>query len=127
MLTELGLSAALEEHAEQLGQRISLDVPGHRLPPTAEMTLYYALTEALTNAHKYANADAMSVIVRIGESDVVGEVVDNGIGGASVTLGGGLHGVEDRVRVARGQFEVESPPGNGTRVRVTLPIEMAKS
>jgi signal transduction histidine kinase len=121
-LTERGLAAALEEDVEGLGRRVVLDIPPDRLPPDVEITLYYCLKEGLTNAERYAQASTIAVRVRIGPDEVVGEVVDDGVGGAKPTLGGGLRGVEDRARAARGRLALVSVPGAGTTQTVTLPL-----
>ena len=49
------------------------------------------------------------------------EVVDDGIGGASESVGSGLEGLRDRIEAIGGRFEVDSPPGRGTRVAATIP------
>ena len=49
------------------------------------------------------------------------EVVDDGIGGASESVGSGLEGLRDRIEAIGGGFEVESPPGRGTRIAATIP------
>jgi signal transduction histidine kinase len=50
------------------------------------------------------------------------EVVDDGVGGADPGRGSGLEGLEDRVEALDGTFDVDSPPGGGTRVRATIPM-----
>ena len=50
------------------------------------------------------------------------EVTDDGCGGAEPAEGSGLGGLPDRVEALDGTFEVESPPGAGTRVRAELPL-----
>ena len=49
------------------------------------------------------------------------EVVDDGIGGASESVGSGLEGLRDRIEAIGGKFEVDSPPGRGTRIAATIP------
>lgn len=122
-----GLAGALEEAAEGFGRRIRLDVPAERFAPRLELAMYYILSEALTNVIKHAGAESVHVRVDVSSHAVVGEVVDDGRGGATVTLGGGLHGVEDRVRGLRGRFELASRAGHGTRLTVTIPLIGAAS
>jgi signal transduction histidine kinase len=52
---------------------------------------------------------------------VVVEVRDDGVGGADPTRGTGLRGLADRVAALDGSLSVDSAPGHGTIVRVTLP------
>nr|WP_221377267.1 histidine kinase [Actinoplanes polyasparticus] len=122
-----GLAGALEEAAESFGRRIRLDVPAERFAPRLELAMYYILSEALTNVIKHAEAESVYVRVELARHAVVGEVVDDGCGGAVITLGGGLHGVEDRVRALRGRFELASRAGQGTRLTVTFPLIGATS
>ena len=50
-------------------------------------------------------------------------VGDEGPGGASFEAGTGLRGLADRVAMLDGTFEVDSPRGGGTRLRVRIPLE----
>jgi signal transduction histidine kinase len=49
-------------------------------------------------------------------------VRDDGVGGARAD-GTGLLGLNDRVAALGGQLEIESPPGDGTRIAATLPLQ----
>ena len=49
------------------------------------------------------------------------EVSDDGVGGARVDGGSGLRGLADRVAAVGGALDLESPPGEGTRLRARLP------
>ena len=49
------------------------------------------------------------------------EVSDDGIGGADMSRGSGLRGLEDRAAAQCGTLAVTSPPGGGTTVRAVLP------
>ncbi|SHN47383.1 sensor histidine kinase [Cryptosporangium aurantiacum] len=116
-----GLAAALEEVAGRLGLAVQLVVDAGRKPPTVEATAYFALCEGLTNVAKYA-PDAR-VRIEITETDgwLHGTVADDGPGGARMVPGGGLAGIDDRIRALHGRTEVESDTGAGTRLRVSLP------
>ena len=50
------------------------------------------------------------------------EVADDGRGGADAAAGTGLRGLADRIDALGGRFEVDSPPGAGTRVSARLPL-----
>ena len=56
----------------------------------------------------------------VGDTLVV-TIADNGIGGADPGRGSGLRGLVDRVQAVGGRFEIESPLGQGTRLRAVLP------
>ncbi|TDD70300.1 sensor histidine kinase [Actinomadura darangshiensis] len=122
ILADSGLAPAIELVAARTGVPVRLDLPAGRFPPEIESTLYFALCEALTNAVKHARAASIGLTVRPGPAEIVAEVGDDGIGGASATPRGGLAGLTDRVRALRGQVTVTSPPGEGTTVRIVLPV-----
>jgi len=50
------------------------------------------------------------------------EVADDGVGGADPSRGSGLRGLADRVEALQGRLEVDSRPGEGTRVRAEIPV-----
>ena len=52
---------------------------------------------------------------------VLVEVADDGVGGADPDRGTGLRGLQDRVRALEGRLAVESEPGDGTRVKASIP------
>jgi signal transduction histidine kinase len=64
------------------------------------------------------------VTVRVAEADgqAVVEVIDDGIGGATVEGGSGLRGLADRVESLGGRLALESPPGGGTRLLAAIPL-----
>ena len=86
---------------------------------------YYAISEALTNAAKHAEASHVHVTVeRDDERGVVRvSVSDDGRGGASLDAGTGLIGVKDRVEALGGRMRLSSQPGEGTTYDIALPIE----
>jgi len=123
VLTRRGLLAALRVVVARMPVPVELEVPGDRFEEGVEAAAYYVVSEALANVVRYAQAT--KAIVRIGcESgrrlDV--EVCDDGVGGADPAAGTGLRGLADRVAVLDGALEVESPPGEGTRVRASFPL-----
>jgi signal transduction histidine kinase len=50
-------------------------------------------------------------------------VADDGCGGATSTVGGGLQGLADRLAALGGRLHVDSPVGGGTRITTVLPCE----
>jgi signal transduction histidine kinase len=98
-------------------------LPEERLPPAAEATAYFTVSEALTNVAKYAHASHATVRLANEADALVVEVRDDGIGGASASTGSGLSGLADRVGACDGSLSVTSPPGEGTLVRAVLPLQ----
>jgi signal transduction histidine kinase len=122
VLTEKGLDAALYALASRTPVPVTLDSENDgRLPEPIEIAAYYAVSEALANVAKYAGASSVSVKVGRENGFAVVEVVDDGVGGADPELGSGLHGLADRVEALDGDLRIESPPGEGTRIRAEIP------
>ncbi len=123
VLSQGGLAAALEEVAERLPLPVCVTAPPSRLGATVEATAYFVACEALANVVKHAKADSATVTIRITESRLDMEIADDGIGGVAPGGAGGrgLANICDRVGALDGEVSVESPPGRGTRLAVTIP------
>jgi signal transduction histidine kinase len=121
-LAERGLGGALESLTPSSGISVTLDVWDGELPEEIALAAYFIVSESLTNAGKYAEADAVSIRVAPKAGTLVVEIADNGRGGADATAGTGLRGLADRIDALDGSFELDSPAGAGTRVRAVLPL-----
>jgi signal transduction histidine kinase len=122
VLTGYGLPVALDGLAARAPVPVRVDVAiDGRLPEPVEVAAYFVVSEALTNVAKYAHASTASVAVRQANGDVVVEIADDGIGGATMGGGSGLRGLADRVEALGGRLRVESPAGEGTRMRAEIP------
>ena len=97
-------------------------LPEQRLPELVEVTVYYLVSEALTNAMKHAGASAVDVTVGVGGRRVTAVVADDGTGGARPGPGGGLAGLAERVAALGGTLSVDSPAGAGTRLEASIPL-----
>ena len=125
ILTQGGLAVALEEAAGRLPLPVRVDVPGGRLDPAVEATLYFVACEALANVVKHAEAGSAVVTVRAQESWLEMEIADDGAGGVAAggSQGHGLANIADRVGALDGDVTIDSPAGLGTRVMVRVPCE----
>jgi PAS domain S-box-containing protein len=127
VLTERGLGAAITALADRASVPVEIvEVPGDRLPASVETTAYFTISEALTNVAKYAHASRATVRAAKEDGALVVEVSDDGVGGAEAAAGSGLSGLADRVGACDGSLSVTSPPGEGTIVRATLPLQEAR-
>jgi signal transduction histidine kinase len=122
ILTDHGLAAAVEALADRAPLPVSVEIAETRFPPPVESAAYFISAEALTNVAKYAHARRARVrAVRVdGRLELT--IADDGVGGAEVSAGGGLRGLQDRAAALHGTVTIESPPGAGTRITVVLPI-----
>jgi signal transduction histidine kinase len=123
ILSEAGLKPALKALARRSAVPVELDVRVEaRLPERLEVAAYYVVSEGLANAAKHANASFAKVEVEAVEGNVHLSIWDDGRGGADPARGSGLIGLKDRVEAQGGTISVASPPGEGTRLRVSLPV-----
>ena len=128
VLTDGGLRPALKTLARRSPVPVTLDIRvQQRLPEQVEVSAYYFVAEALTNAAKHARASSVTVTVTA-EADAAAlrlAVRDDGAGGANFTRGTGLVGLKDRVEAIGGRLFLDSPPGEGTSLRAELPFTPA--
>lgn len=136
MLDDLGLVPALRSYIKSCAARTGLAVDfraSHeeqieQLAAEQKIVLYRVAQEGLNNAVKHAQANR--VVVEAGESEgrVSLTIIDDGHGfvvngQADETPGRlGLLGIAERVRLVNGEFSVQSSPGRGTTLRVTVPL-----
>jgi signal transduction histidine kinase len=127
-LAEGGLRPALYTLARRSAVPVCVDVRvDGRLPDQIELAAYYVIAETLTNVAKHADASEAEIQVQSGDGLLRVLVRDDGRGGADVGGGSGLVGLTDRVEALGGRFELHSPPGAGTDVRVVLPLPLPDS
>jgi signal transduction histidine kinase/ligand-binding sensor domain-containing protein len=131
ILEQEGLVAALEARLEAVEGRAGLethfDVEGYdRLPAEIEAGLYGVAQEALNNTLKHAHAGKVSVSLRQEGGAVRLEIVDDGVGfdpqAAQAQGGMGLRGMAERAEQMGGGLEIQSAPGEGTGVKVTVDL-----
>ncbi|HWJ54205.1 MAG TPA: GAF domain-containing protein [Propionibacteriaceae bacterium] len=128
ILSEGGLGPALRTLGRRSAVPVQLKVQsGSRYPPSVEVAAYYVVSEALTNTAKHANASQANLVVWEENGTVRLRVSDDGVGGAQPDEGTGLTGLRDRVEALGGSIDVTSPPGHGTVLDVSLPIEPTDS
>jgi signal transduction histidine kinase len=123
ILSRAGLGPALRTLARRSPVPVDLDLRAERrLPQPVEVAAYYVVSEALANAAKHSGASMVHVEVEAADSVVRLAIRDDGAGGADPGRGSGLVGLRDRVEAISGTFEITSPAGRGTSLRVEIPI-----
>jgi len=134
-LDDLGLCAAVEALAERLaeaeGMEVLLDADlAHdggrhptRLVAPLEDTVYRLIQEALHNAAHHSGVKRATVTLFEGSEVLEVQIEDEGDGfdPAAGTDGFGLLGMRERVTLAKGSLDVNSSPGDGTRVSAVFP------
>lgn len=132
---DLGLPAALEwlvqRRAEQSGLdcRLSIDEHLPSLDEARAVILFRIVQEALTNVTRHAAA--RHVVVRLARDDnrlrLAIEDDGRGFDPSVATRAFGLVGIRERVWMLQGEVAIDSAPGNGTRIQVTLPLNEQES
>ncbi|MFF4091601.1 sensor histidine kinase [Streptomyces nigra] len=122
VLTDRGLDAALSAVASRCTVPVEVQVDLEQRPvPAIEGIAYFTVSELLQNISKHARATWASVDVWRVENRLMLQVVDNGVGGADVSVGSGLAGLAERLDAVDGILVVDSPQGGPTRVTAELP------
>ncbi|MGE0297676.1 sensor histidine kinase [Pseudonocardia sp.] len=116
-----GLATALADLAARAPLPVHVDAAVERLPGDVEAAAYFLASEALTNVVKHANATAVSLSAGRENGRLRIVVIDDGVGCAGLRPGSGLAGLADRVDALGGRLEIDSAPGEGTRVAAELP------
>ena len=149
-LDQLGLLPALRSlvstYTANTHIAVKLDLPREavRLSPERTIAVYRIAQEALTNVAKHAGAHSVIVTVRVVDNTLALQVRDDGRGfdqtalakpaqratggaaSATAQTGGpgvGLFGMEERARLAGGTLRLQSAPGRGTFVHLSVPMD----
>lgn len=124
VLSDRGLVAAVREAAGRATIPITVEADLHEviLPPHLEQAAYFVVSEALTNIAKHSEARSGLVSLQINGIDLVVSVTDDGMGGAHLSKGSGLVGLQNRVRSVGGILTIDSPVGGPTTVLAVIPL-----
>ncbi|MEZ5913905.1 MAG: sensor histidine kinase [Paracoccaceae bacterium] len=127
------VTRAVEDHRKLFRSNVTVENALDAALPLdepAKLCIYRFLQEALTNAARHGEADAIAVNASHSGATVTVEVSDNGKGFAPETPrlvgdtgGQGLMSLRDRAETLNGQVSIRSRPGQGTAIELTLPIE----
>jgi signal transduction histidine kinase len=121
VLADRGLEAAISALAGRTPLHVRLMADLDRRPAApVESAAYFIVAEALANVGKHARAEHVDIAVRRRGESLVVEVVDDGVGGASLS-GSGLQGLARRVEALDGALEIASPQGGPTTIRAVMP------
>ena len=134
ILDDMGLIPALEWLSDRLrnenGIETKLKIIGKekRLIPETELSLFRIAQEAMNNVRKHAHASAIEIRIEFTESRITMSVSDNGRGfelpntishfAREQKLG--LIGIDERVRLHNGVYEVKSSLGKGTTIYIEI-------
>ncbi|WP_284641036.1 PAS domain-containing sensor histidine kinase [Paenibacillus silviterrae] len=128
VLDDLGVVPALRTYMENYSEHYGIQVDFEtnvrkRMDANRETTIYRVVQEALTNIAKYADVSEAKAVLLEHEDYVEAYIEDKGKGFVRDTSaqGVGLFSMEERTRSVGGSFTVQSEPGQGTKVSITIP------
>ncbi|MES2757263.1 MAG: CHASE domain-containing protein [Pseudomonadota bacterium] len=134
---DLGLNAAVDWQIAQFRRRTGIQcdvVETHqdiRVSDQCATALFRILQESLSNILRHAEATRVQVVLRAESDWLWMSVSDNGIGflpaGRDKVGSFGLVGIEERIIILGGTFELHSEPGTGTIIRVAVPMHSVLS
>jgi len=128
MLDDLGLVPALHWQARETSRRTGIDVhvtaaeEDLQLADELRTTIYRVVQEALQNAARHSQAREVEIVVQRHSGLLRIIVRDNGVGfDPATTRGLGLLGMQERISLLGGVFQIESAPQQGTVLRMEIP------
>ncbi|QQQ43482.1 sensor histidine kinase [Stenotrophomonas maltophilia] len=121
----IDLAAALRpltENVPSLDIQLEIEDPLNVEDPQRAHVLLRCTQEIITNAVRHAGARHLWIkVYREAPDRVVVEARDDGVGADMVNVGNGLRGMRERLQQCGGQLQVETRPGEGFRLRATVP------
>ncbi len=136
ILDDLGLVPAIRWYArtslEEVRITVEFDIPSSamRTSPTLETLLFRVTQEAVNNILRHSQAKRVIIRLQQREDQIYLEIEDNGCGfnveqesrEAVSRKQLGLLGIQERVSLIGGKVEIESTPGQGTRILINIPV-----
>jgi signal transduction histidine kinase len=125
---ERRLREELEIFRSRSGLRLDFQCTftSHSLPYEIERELYYSLREGVINAVRHSRASELRLSLCQDPSACRALVVDNGVGFDPETVEGGSHyglrAMRERIERLGGRFSIQTAPGKGTRISMTIPL-----
>jgi len=130
---DLGLSAAVDWQIAEFRRRTgaSCELVQNKdevqVSDRCATALFRILQESLTNITRHAQASRVRVELRSRPDRISMTVADNGVGiqrtGRHKLGSFGLVGIEERVTILGGSFDISEAPGGGTTINVSIPVE----
>ncbi len=134
ILSDLGLEPALDTYLADISKHSDLQIDfkmvgfEDRVNPEIESILYRISQEALTNTLKHAAAGHFKLSIIKSYPQIIFLAEDDGIGFDAGEFKGhqqalGLLSMRERAAMLGGKFTLRTSPGNGTRIRIEIPIK----
>ena len=131
MRADFELVPAIEDYCRTFGERSKMPVQVEKsglprpMKSDAQLTIFRVLQEALNNARKHAQANVLTVRLSFDDRQMRLAIADDGVGfdtGPTKRGHYGLINMRERASKVRGDVEIDSAPGKGTRITLTIPV-----
>jgi len=140
VLGDFGLQAALNVFIQEIGKLTDIQLVYktegqiERLPQKIENNIFRIIQEAINNAIKYSGAGIIEISMSELDGDLIITVADEGKGfdlklvearSTNIESGRGFFNMYERTEYVNGRLEINSEPGKGTSVVLTVPVRVA--
>ncbi len=132
VLDNMGLVAAVGWQAKEFQRRTGIRCRVKLPPETTRLglepstTTFRIFQEILTNVARHSRATRVDINLQVSKERLTLEVADNGVGMSEGELNGkrslGLLGMQERALLVGGEVNIDSAPGEGTKVAVSIPV-----
>ncbi len=133
ILDDLGLVEALQAHGREFQNRFGIavtfttDLEEIPVSPKMGISLFRIFQESLTNVARHAEATKVACTMTRRDNNIILSIKDNGKGFDPTKTAGkktlGLLGMKERILMMEGKFDINSRPGAGTEIIVTVPLQ----
>ncbi len=132
VLDDMGLAVAIEWQSKEIENRsgIKIMLSSDNIPALNEhikIGLFRVVQEALTNVVRYSKATKVDIDLGYSDNKILLSISDNGIGFDPTNIAGkktlGILGMKERVASLNGNYLIDSSPGNGTVITVSVPTQ----
>jgi Signal transduction histidine kinase len=97
------------------------------IPPQTSLCIYRVIQESLRNIAKHARARHVDISLKLSANHLLATIEDDGAGFepkcARHTPGIGLASMRERVQYVKGEFTIQSEPGQGTVIELSIPLQ----
>ena len=137
-MDDLGLSATISWFCREfktfyrnIDIRSDISIDETEVSESMKIVIYRILQEAMTNSAKHGRPGRIELFLKKTHKDILLRISDDGLGfeqgerliSADPLSGHGISGMKERAEICGGHFRIESNPGTGTIVEVTIPLQ----
>ncbi|MEL6501788.1 MAG: sensor histidine kinase, partial [Cyanobacteria bacterium J06623_1] len=117
------LNNLLEQSRNDYSFQVKYEISLPSLALLSSHQIYYVVKEGLFNVQKHARASKVSFQGYSTAKQIILKLQDNGVGfdRQQISSGFGLQGIQERVQALNGELNIDSAPGKGTQILVTIP------